>query len=141
MYLLDTDHVSIVQNGTQPECGRIQRRMARHPSTAIFVSIVSFHEQLMGANSHISQARTVPVLVRGYAMLEEIRVRYAKAQVLPFDQQAANLFGSLRAQRVRIGTMDLRIAAIALSRGMAVVTRNMRDFNQVPGLSVEDWTV
>lgn len=140
MYLLDTDHVSILQRGTQPACGRIQQRMALYLLTGIFVSIVSFHEQVMGANVYLSQARTVAALARGYELLEEIRARYARAQVLPFDQQAVNRFQSLRSQHVRIGTMDLRIAAIALDRGMTVVTRNTSDFNQVPGLSVEDWT-
>jgi tRNA(fMet)-specific endonuclease VapC len=141
MYLLDTDHVTFLQLKTQPEYGRIMQRIALHPAGAVFTSLVSMHEQVMGANSYLSQARTAADLVRGYHMLELARSYYALAQVLPFDQQAANVFASMRAQRVRIATMDLRIAAIALSRGMAVVTRNTSDFNQVPGLTVEDWTV
>lgn len=62
-------------------------------------------------------------------------------QVLPFDAAAAAEFASLRARKVRIGTMDLRIAAIAVTRNLTVLTRNSRDFTQVPGLKVEDWTV
>jgi tRNA(fMet)-specific endonuclease VapC len=37
--------------------------------------------------------------------------------------------------------MDLRIAAVALTRNMSVLTRNLVDFERVPGLTVEDWTV
>ncbi len=61
--------------------------------------------------------------------------------VLPFDTAAAVVFGGLQAQRIRVGTMDLRIAAIALSRGLVVLTRNVRDFGRVPGLLTEDWTI
>ena len=61
-------------------------------------------------------------------------------QVLPFDDAAGNEFGTLRQQRVRIGTMDLRIASIALARGYTVLTRNLVDFEKVPGLAAEDWT-
>ena len=52
----------------------------------------------------------------------------------------AAVFDALLAQRVRVATMDLRIASIVLSRGMVLVTRNMSDFRKVPGLPIEDWT-
>ncbi|MCT7982610.1 type II toxin-antitoxin system VapC family toxin [Laspinema sp. A4] len=44
-------------------------------------------------------------------------------------------------QRIRIGTQDLKIGAIALSRNTILVTRNRRDFEQIPGLQWEDWTI
>jgi tRNA(fMet)-specific endonuclease VapC len=53
---------------------------------------------------------------------------------------AIAIFDNMRKQRVRIGTMDLRIAAIALAQNLVVLTRNSKDFNQVPGLQIEDWT-
>jgi tRNA(fMet)-specific endonuclease VapC len=66
---------------------------------------------------------------------------FAALQVLPFDDAAADTFENLRGNAVRIGTMDLRIAATALSRNLTVLTRNLVDFKKVPGLHVEDWTV
>ncbi len=62
-------------------------------------------------------------------------------QILPFDQAANAQYEALRKQKIRVGTQDLRIAAIALSVNGTVVTRNWRDFQKVPGLALEDWTV
>ena len=59
---------------------------------------------------------------------------------MSFDAAAADRFDSLRAARVHVGTLDLRIAAIALANDKTVLTRNVRDFRKVPGLRVEDWT-
>ena len=66
---------------------------------------------------------------------------FTEAQVLAFDDAAADVFADLRKRRVRIGTMDLRIAAIALTRDMTVLSRNLADFNKVPGLKIQDWTI
>lgn len=61
--------------------------------------------------------------------------------VLSFTPEAQMRIAELRRQCPRMQTMDLRIAAIALATGTTLLTRNRRDFRQVPGLSVEDWTV
>jgi tRNA(fMet)-specific endonuclease VapC len=58
----------------------------------------------------------------------------------PFDRKAATVFDNLQSQRIQLAKMDLRIAAIALSRGLILLTRNHRDFGKVTGLLVEDWT-
>ncbi len=141
MFLLDTDHIAIMQRRPQPEYGRLVQRMNQHPMTAVYFSIVSFHEQALGGNAYVSRASTAAGVVRGYDMLQDLLASYCAAQVLPFGPTAAAEFDTLRAQGIRIGTMDLRIAAIALTRNFVVLTRNLRDFRQVPGLTVEDWTV
>ena len=64
---------------------------------------------------------------------------FAGWRILPFDQAAADQFQSLRAGRVRIGTMDLKIASIVLVQNATLLSNNLRDFEQVPGLRVEDW--
>jgi len=66
---------------------------------------------------------------------------FAAARVLPFDAKASVVFDGLVSKRVRIATMDLRIASIALSQGLTLVTRNFRDFSKVPQLLIEDWTI
>jgi tRNA(fMet)-specific endonuclease VapC len=73
-------------------------------------------------------------------MLQGLLQRYLTAHVVPFDQGAEQEYDQLIGQKIRIGSMDLRIAAIALSRKLTVVTRNQNDFGRVPGLQTEDWT-
>lgn len=65
---------------------------------------------------------------------------YRRIPVLAFDEAAAVVFQRLRRTRLRIGSMDLKIAAIVLSRDATLLSRNLADFRQVPGLWVEDWT-
>lgn len=63
--------------------------------------------------------------------------------VLPFDAEAAIHFGSIRAHLKRSGTpaspQDMLIGAHARSAGLVLVTNNRREFDRMPGLSVENW--
>jgi tRNA(fMet)-specific endonuclease VapC len=141
MYVLDTDHVVVSQQRSLAEYDHLIHRVRRQDPAHFFVSIISFHEQIMGWNAYLSKAKDLTGVVRGYERLQLVISNYTEAQVLPFDRAAADLFADLRKQRIRIGTMDLRIASIALSRDMTVLTRNLADFNRVPGLKAEDWTL
>jgi tRNA(fMet)-specific endonuclease VapC len=140
-YLLDSDHITFLQRGSGPEFTALTTRMAQHSPADFALSIVSFHEQVLGAHALISRARTPAEVIRGYTLLLGVFQSYQIAPVLPFDIAAAAVFDGLRAQRIRVATMDLRIGAIALSRGLVVLTRNTADFSKVPGLVTEDWTV
>jgi tRNA(fMet)-specific endonuclease VapC len=73
-------------------------------------------------------------------MFQDVLENFANSQLLPYDYEAAKIFESLRKQKIRIGTQDLRIAATAISNNMTLLSRNMVDFQKVPGLKVEDWT-
>jgi tRNA(fMet)-specific endonuclease VapC len=61
--------------------------------------------------------------------------------ILSYDVRAHAIFQSLQAQKIRIGTQDLKIAAIALANDAVLLTRNRRDFEKVPNLLIEDWTI
>jgi tRNA(fMet)-specific endonuclease VapC len=74
-----------------------------------------------------------------YDALGELLVFRSGWTILPFDRAAAERFHELKAQRIRIGTMDLKIAAIVLTRGGTLRSANLRDFRRVPNLLVEDW--
>ena len=140
-YLLDTDHISILQKQSGPEYVALIARLAQVRRADLAFCIVSFHEQVLGCNTYLAQAKTTADVERGYRMFHRVLSAFAAAQVLPFDSNAALVFDGLVGQRVRIGTMDLRIAAIALSQGLTVLTRNARDFGKVPGLVIDNWTI
>ena len=141
MFLLDTDHLAIIQQATLPEFGRITETMADYEQADFFVSIVTFHEQILGWSKYLSRAKTRQSVVRAYDKFRRILVDFTALQVLPFDEAAADVFETMREQRVRVGTMDLRIAATALARNHTVLTRDLVDFQRMPGLRVEDWTL
>jgi tRNA(fMet)-specific endonuclease VapC len=140
-FLLDTDHISILQRQSGAEYRRLIARVAQVPRVDLAFCIVSFHEQALGCNAYIARARKSVDLVRGYRMFDRILAAFAAAVVMSFDASASVAFEGLVAKRVRISTMDLRIASIALSQGLTLLTRNSIDFSKVPGLTVEDWTV
>jgi tRNA(fMet)-specific endonuclease VapC len=140
-FLLDTDHISILQKQSGPEFANLISRIASVSHADLTFCIVSFHEQVLGCNAYIAKARNASEIVRGYEMLDRVLTAFATALVLQFDSGAVALFDGLVARRLRIATMDLRIAAIALNHGLTVLTRNTRDFGKVPGLNTEDWTL
>jgi tRNA(fMet)-specific endonuclease VapC len=130
-YCFDTDVISAVMRATPPL--HLVRRLARLPADQQTTTAVTLGELLYGASR------------KGSAELER-RVRdlvVGALTVIPFDELAAEHYGPLRAQREREGRRldepDLRIASIALSRGLTLVTGNVRHFARVPGLRVENW--
>lgn len=139
-FLLDTDHITLLQREDGPEFRAISSRVLEAGEGEVGFSVVSFHEQVLGANSFISKATRAEHVLRGYVMLARIIEDFARVPVALLDSAALSRFQDLRAQKVRVPTMDLRIASIALSRGLVLVTRNARDFARVPGLRIEDWS-
>ena len=139
-FVLDTDHISILQRKAGTGFVPLSLRMAAHPFDEFAVSIVSFHEQVIGSHAYINGARRPSDVIRGYAILGRVIREFTEMPVLLFDQTAAARFDDLASRRLRVATMDLRIASIALARGLILLTRNVRDFARVPGLVTEDWT-
>lgn len=140
-YLLDTDHISFLQRRAGTEYLKLLARINQYHADEFAFSIISFHEQVIGVHSFINRAKSTTDVVRGYNLLSEVINGFSNAHVLSFDTQAAETFMQLRKQKVRIAKMDLRIASIALSKELTLLTRNIRDFQQVPNLLTEDWTI
>jgi tRNA(fMet)-specific endonuclease VapC len=141
VYVLDTDILSIHQSKKGAEYHRVHTRLDQVEPASVFVSIVSFHEQVVGWNAYLQRAKKMVGLIRAYGKFERMLLDFTRLNILGFDQDAANEFDRLKSLGVRIGAMDLRIAAIALANDFILVTRNTVDFERVPGLRIEDWTV
>jgi len=96
--------------------------------------------QMRGWMAYIARTRSMTHQVEAYRRLRRQLENYCRTPVLAFDEPAAATLQRLRRARIRIGTMDLKIAAIALSHDATLLSRNLADFRQVPDLQVEDWT-
>ncbi len=131
MYCFDTDVLSAVLRRDPPL--KLVRRLARVPPEEQFTTAITLGELLYGAakRGSPSLARRVRELITGVLA------------VVAFDERAAEVYGPLRARLEaegrRLDEPDLRIASIALSRGLTLVSGNVRHFSRVPELSLENW--
>jgi tRNA(fMet)-specific endonuclease VapC len=114
-------------------------RMETSPERDFATTIVAVEEQMRGWLALIHRRREAIEQVRCYLELETLLRFFQKWCVLSFDRQAAVQFDELRRQRIRVGTQDLKIAAIALVRDALLLSRNTVHFARVPGLRVEPW--
>lgn len=137
LWVLDTDHVSLFQQNHP----LVVQRVAMKNPEELGVTIITAEEQLRGRFNTIRRASSSSDLVLAYSKLQLTLDYYSTINLLNFNQRAENIYSNLRHQKIRVGTQDLRIAAIVLSQGGILVTRNQRDFVQIPNLILEDWTV
>lgn len=135
LWIFDTDCLTLFQHGQR----QLIERVARLPQDQVTTTIVTLEEQVRGRFNLVRRAETIEQLVNAYQRLQEVIVFFQRFQVLEFSPSAGTHYRSLKEQKLRIGSRDLRIAAIALSNDGIVVTRNQKDFSQVPRLKIEDW--
>ena len=137
MILLDTDHVSVLADLRHASRQQLLDRLALANDT-VALSIVGVEEQL---RAWLAQVRVPNVhqQVVPYLRLAKLIDFLRDWNVLVWNEPAADQFVRLRKQRVRIGTQDLKIASIALTSDALLLSANLRDFEQVPGLRVEEW--
>jgi tRNA(fMet)-specific endonuclease VapC len=138
MILLDTDYLTLLQRGS-PAAAIIEHRIAREqeiPAT----TIVSYEEQTRGWLSQISGNTPMADQIEIYRRLGQQLDFYSKLRVVPFEETAAVEYQRLKKLKIRIGTMDLKIAAIALANEATLWSRNLRHFARVPKLKLLDVT-
>jgi tRNA(fMet)-specific endonuclease VapC len=137
MFILDTDHISLFQR-RDPS---VVTRVLATPALELATTVITVEEQLRGRLDRVRRARSDAEVVRAYHRLLATFLYFRTMTILDFDEQAQTIFTRLRAQRMRIGTLDLRIAAIALSRDATLVARNRQDFAGISSLKIEDWSL
>jgi tRNA(fMet)-specific endonuclease VapC len=139
MIVLDTDHFSELQDPHSARGARLSQRLNGVGAIPIATSIITCEEQMRGWLARINKLPPGDRQVVAYDSLAEFLSFCKGWRILRFDVPAAGQFQQLKAQKVRIGTMDLKIAAIVLRHGATLLSANLRDLRQVPGLLVEDW--
>lgn len=139
MYILDTDHISLIQRGGQ-EGQRISARVATHESAGMIVTIITYEEQIRGWLNLVSRAKTPDARIYAYEGIQQLIVSYRSIIVLPFTRTAFLEYERLRKAYPRLGNMDLKIAAIAIIYEATLATRNQSDFSEVTGLFTIDWS-
>lgn len=140
MVVLDTDLLTLLERTDSPEAQRLEARLDRLAEDAVATTIVNYEEQTRGWFAYTAKARTVAQQIDAYRKLSTHLEVFRSIRVLPFDERSATEFQRLTRSRLRVGTMDLKIAAIVLAHDATLLTRNLKDFNKVPGLKAEDWT-
>lgn len=130
-YMLDTNTcIHIIRKN--PE--KVLKHFMMHKIGDIGISSMTLAELMFGvAKSHYPE--------KNRRALERF---ISPMDVAAFDESSAERYGTLRAELERsgrpIGSMDMLIAAHALSLGVTLVTNNVREFARVSSLKIEDWT-
>jgi tRNA(fMet)-specific endonuclease VapC len=136
---LDTDHVNVLKYPEHPRFASLTTQLNTSDDQDIATTVITVEEQMRGWLAWINRSDDVHRQVPAYQELLRLFVFFSRWHVVPFDEQAASVFQGLRAQRIRIGTMDLKIAAIALVHDALLLSANLRDFQQIPNLRVANW--
>lgn len=140
MVILDTDHLTVIQRQSQPTYSMLRARLGRIPATDVGTTIINVEEQLRGWLAVIGRSKRLEQEIAAYRHLHVLLSFFEAIPVLEFDETAAQRYLELRRSRIRLGSMDLKIAAVAITRGAILLSRNIGDFRQIPGLTVQDWT-
>ena len=140
MILLDTDHATVLKYPSGIRRDRLRGRLDGLPDEEIVaVTIVTIEEQMRGWMASLAKERNSQRQVAPYRELATLFEFFSQFTIVPFDDRAATQFDVLRSAKIRIGTMDLKIAAIVQVNQGLLLSANSRDFEQVPGLRVENW--
>jgi tRNA(fMet)-specific endonuclease VapC len=137
MHLLDTDTLTYLHAGHP----RVVERLRRLADPDVGTTIITKIELLRGRFDFVLKAATGSELLRAQQLLGRTEELLAQILIVPVSEASADQFDRLRAitKLRKIGRADLLIASIALAHRATLVTRNLRHFKQVPGLTATNW--
>lgn len=135
-FLFDTDHLTLYEHQFPP----LMERLARIADDAVSVCPVTAEEALRGRLGVLARQLTGSRRVAAYENLVATLGMLSDFSMTPYDDASERELQRLKAAQIRVGTQDLKMAAIALANGLTVLTRNTRDFARVPGLMFDDWS-
>src|SRR5262249_6007320 len=136
LYVLDTDTLQLFQEGHAQVVARV---LAVAPENRA-ISVVTVEEQLTGWYTQLRQGESPGRFAWGYCQIAATVRFLSQVQIIDFDDAAMARCALLRKRKLKLGTLDLRIASSVLEHDTILVTRNLRDFRQVAGLRLEDWS-
>ena len=139
MILLDTDHLTVLKYTDSERYTRLHGRLLAAAPELVGTTIVNVEEQMRGWLAAIAKERTLLRQIVAYRELTDQFDFFAKLNIFPLSADAVDLFNGFRKSGIKIGTMDLKIACIAMVNHALFLTANRRDFEKVPGLRFENW--
>ena len=139
-YILDTDHLSLYERGHPQVCKRILQTR-QQSSDILATTVITIEEQYAGRLAQIRKAIQSEALIQAYRRLQLTFQLFADLDILDYSLQADSFFKNFRQAGIRIGTQDLRIASVTLAHNGILLTRNLGDFEKVPGIAIQDWSI
>ena len=137
LVVLDTNHFTewVVESAI----GIRLKQRCSDQGMAVFSTIITSQESAEGWFALIKRRRVGNAQVVGYRLFQHSAQILHELGTLAFDADAARILETLVASKLRIGSMDLKIAAICLAHDALLLSRNLLHFEQVPELRVENW--
>jgi tRNA(fMet)-specific endonuclease VapC len=135
--ILDTNHISAVDR--YETVARDFERRAIRSGAELFICVISVEEIMRGWLALLASRKKRQDEIGVYRRLKRSTEMFAQWEILEWDDEALGIFEGLRRQKLKMSTADMKIASIVLAHDALLLTQNLDDFANVPGLRMENW--
>lgn len=130
-YLLDTNIISYFLNGNET----VKQRFQLTPGADLSTSFINISELYYGLERRVSKSSAKYKISRSF---------FDTVQIAEIDFEVTRVFAQLKTKLEKMGKrledFDVMIAAVAMRHGLILVTHNLKHFQRIRGLKVEDWS-